>query len=221
MGLVGAGLFALLVVRVRLPVLARGRSSRCVVGTLFGAVIELVVIRRLFNAPRVIVLVATIGVAQLALAIVTALPRDRPTSARSYPPPVDRTWSDVAGVRVTGAQLAVLVVVPLVALALGWFLNRTPLGAAVQGVGREPRPRPRCTASTRSSVSTAVWAIAGFLATLSMMLVAADNGGAAKDLAHARAEHAGPRARRGGDRRHGVVPAGDARRHRHRRRRRR
>src|SRR5690349_24443778 len=36
------------------------------VGTLSGTVIELAVIRRLFKAPRVIVLVATIGVAELA-----------------------------------------------------------------------------------------------------------------------------------------------------------
>ena len=45
-----------------------------VVGTLYGALIELVVIRRLFKAPRVIVLVATIGVAQLSLPILTAYP---------------------------------------------------------------------------------------------------------------------------------------------------
>src|SRR5256885_11335998 len=38
------------------------------VGTVTGAVIELTVIRRLFHAPRVIVLVATIGVAELAQA---------------------------------------------------------------------------------------------------------------------------------------------------------
>src|SRR5688500_16725086 len=43
-------------------------------GTAAGAVVELTVIRRLFHAPRVIVLVATIGVAQLALAISTTLP---------------------------------------------------------------------------------------------------------------------------------------------------
>ena len=36
-------------------------------GPLYGAVVELVVVRRLFRAPRVIVLVATIGVAQLSL----------------------------------------------------------------------------------------------------------------------------------------------------------
>ena len=36
-------------------------------GIIYGAVVELIVIRRLFTAPRVIVLVATIGIAQLSL----------------------------------------------------------------------------------------------------------------------------------------------------------
>ena len=43
-----------------------------VLGTLTGVLIELAVIRRLFKAPRVIVLVATIGVAQLCEAITLA-----------------------------------------------------------------------------------------------------------------------------------------------------
>ena len=57
------------------PVLARGRHRGWWSAPLYGAVVELVVIRRLFDAPRVIVLVATIGVAQLALAVVTAYPK--------------------------------------------------------------------------------------------------------------------------------------------------
>ena len=44
------------------------------IGTLAGTVIELAVIRRLFHAPRVIVLVATIGVAELAQAVDARVP---------------------------------------------------------------------------------------------------------------------------------------------------
>ena len=98
---------------------------------------ELIVIRRLFFAPRVIVLVATIGIAELALAIVTAYPEiDRPR--RAVPGRHRHAWNDVAGVRVTGAQLAVLVVVPLVAIALAWFLNRTLLGRTVKASAENP-----------------------------------------------------------------------------------
>ena len=131
---------------------------------------ELVVIRRLFYAPRVIVLVATIGIAGLALAIVTAYPEITDFSA-PLPAAIDTTWSDVAGVQVTGAQLAVLVVVPLVAIALGWFLNRTLLGRTVKASAENP-DLARVQGINPKIVSTAVWAIAGFLATITMMLVA-------------------------------------------------
>src|SRR6476620_6323979 len=71
MGLVGAGLLVILNVNHGVPYwLALGTAL--VVGAVYGAVIELLVIRRLFRAPRVIVLVATIGVAQLALALLNA-----------------------------------------------------------------------------------------------------------------------------------------------------
>ena len=49
----------------------RSRSSSA---PRYGAVVELVVVRRLFRAPRVILLVATIGVAQLSLLILNAYP---------------------------------------------------------------------------------------------------------------------------------------------------
>src|SRR6476646_5619109 len=73
MGLPAAALLAVMVVRSHFPywvafVLAVATT------TIAGAVIELIVIRRLFRAPRVIVLVATIGVAQLMQAIVMLLP---------------------------------------------------------------------------------------------------------------------------------------------------
>ena len=62
------------------------------VGTLSGAVVELAVIRRLFHAPRVIVLVATIGVAELAQAVVRALPElpDGDVLQTTYPSPDPR-----------------------------------------------------------------------------------------------------------------------------------
>ncbi len=179
MGLVGASLVALLAIEYGIPFWLAAIAGLAV-GTLFGAVMELVVIRRLFYAPRVIVLVATIGISGLALAIVTAYP-DITNFSAAYPPAVDATWSDVAGLRITGAQLAVIVVVPLVTIALGWFLNRTLIGRTVKASAENP-DLARVQGINPKIVSTAVWSIAGFVATLTMMLVAADNGGAAHDL---------------------------------------
>ena len=67
MGLVGAGLFVLLVVSTTCPFWL-ALAVALVVRHALRRVVELIVIRRLFDAPRVIVLVATIGIAQLPLA---------------------------------------------------------------------------------------------------------------------------------------------------------
>ena len=216
MGLVGASLLALLVIEYEIPFWLAAIAA-LVVGTLFGTLMELVVIRRLFYAPRV----DRAGRDHRHLG---PRARDRrrpirrsPTSARRTRPAVDNTWNDVLGLRVTGAQLAVLVVVPLVAFALGWFLNRTLVGRTVKASAENP-DLARVQGINPKIVSTAVWSIAGFVATLTMILVAADNGGAAKDLLTLGPEHAGARAGGRGHREHGVVPAGDVRRSRHRRR---
>ena len=63
--------------------LRRGRS---------GALTELLVVRRLFNQPRLLLFVATLGVAQLILALQLQLP-DRSTRARH----VSRARSSTAG----------------------------------------------------------------------------------------------------------------------------
>src|SRR4029078_7334248 len=108
-----------------------------IVGTLFGVIVELVVVRRLFYAPRVIVLFATIGIAGVAEAIVTAYPKLK-DDGTSYPVATNRTWNDVLGVRITGAQLAILIAVPIVAITLGLVLNRTTLGRTVKAAAENP-----------------------------------------------------------------------------------
>jgi ABC-type branched-subunit amino acid transport system ATPase component/ABC-type branched-subunit amino acid transport system permease subunit len=174
MGMVGAGLFALLAVQYNVPYWIAALVGLGV-GTLYGAVVELMVIRRLFTAPRVIVLVATIGVAQLSLAILGAYPEIDVDGAR-FPLAVGsvRHW---AGVRISGPQLTILVVVPVVAVALGWFLTRTTAGKAVKASADNP-DRARLSGINPKLVSTFVWAIAGALATLSLSLIAGTTGSA-------------------------------------------
>ena len=65
MGLIGSALLVMLQRQLRRPVLDLARLA-LVAGVVYGAIIELVVVRRLFRAPRVILLVATIGVSQLS-----------------------------------------------------------------------------------------------------------------------------------------------------------
>ena len=87
-------------------------------------------IRRQFKAPRVIVLVATIGVAQLSLLILNAYP-DLIGEGKPFPQAVGSVWT-VGDVRLEGPQLLILVAAPVIAIALGWFLNRTLFGRTVK-----------------------------------------------------------------------------------------
>ncbi len=151
-----------------------------VVGTLVGALVELSVIRRLFRAPRVIVLVATIGVAQLAQAITLALPEYRTGSlSAAFPTPFSTTWHLPGKVVLGPGQLMALCIVPLVTVALWWGLGHTAFGESVRASSANPE-LARLTGINPKSVSTAVWAISGFLSALAVILIATESG--ASDL---------------------------------------
>ncbi len=173
LGTVGAALLALVAINYGMPYWVAALAA-LVAGTVLGVVIELVVVRRLFNAARVTLLVATIGVAQLCQAILAALPKVKGLTAAKYPLAVQGPWQ-VAGVRIGGAQLTTLVVVPVVVGALAWFLNRTVIGAAVTASSDNPR-LARTIGVNPKLVSTLVWGLAGLLSTITLVLASAQSG---------------------------------------------
>ena len=151
-------------------------ASAIAVGTLSGTVIELAVIRRLFTAPRVIVLVATIGVAELAQAVSLSLPNYRTgTLQTSFPSPLSGEWHPGAGITIRGAQLLALIAVPLITVALWWLLGHTKFGEAVRASVANP-DLARLTGINPKMVSTGVWTIAGFLSAVAVILIATDSG---------------------------------------------
>jgi len=166
-GLVGAALLPLLVIKYNFPYwLALAVSVLC--GTLFAAIVELVVIRRLFTSPRVIVLVATAGVAQLAAGVALSYPEIDERCAR-YPSPSSAVLDDVFGLRMTGNQLAVWIAGPIVVGALLWVLYRTTFGSTVEAAADNPS-LARLSGVNPKYVSTFVWTAAGLLSTVAMIL---------------------------------------------------
>ena len=174
MGVPASALMALIVINYGFPYWI-ALAIALVVGTGIGAIVELAVIRRLFKTPRVILLVATIGVAQLMQAVVAAYPDIDNSERPRFPVPIGSSWDDVAGLRVSGPQVTILVVVPVIAAALGWTLNRTTFGKSVGAAAANP-DLSRLSGISPKIVSTAVWTIAGFLATLSAVLLSGQNG---------------------------------------------
>jgi ABC-type branched-subunit amino acid transport system permease subunit len=133
-----------------------------------GALMELAVVRRLFRAPRVILLVATIGAAQLLLFLQFVLPSVERYGA--YP----RAWTDswtVGGVIVRSEHVLVLAILPALVAVLGWFLNRTKHGIAVRAAS-ENSDAARLAGISTKRLSTIVWSMAGAFAVVATVLSA-------------------------------------------------
>lgn len=139
-----------------------------------GAVVELVVVRRLFDSPRLVLLIATIGVGQiLLLARISWIPDI--TAGGSIPTAFDVTWEPTDDLRLQAREFTVLLVVPILIAALGLFLTRTRFGLAVRASASNP-DTARVFGTSPRRVSTIVWAISGAFAAATAILIAPLNG---------------------------------------------
>jgi len=143
-------------------------------GVAFAAFVELTVITRLFTAPRVILLVATIGIAQLADLFRNALPDLGIQLGARYPLPFNGEWT-VAGVRITSAEIIVLIAVPLIATGVSLLLGRTRVGKTVQAAASNA-DKARLSGINPKLVSTFVWTLSGLLAALTTVMLAGTKG---------------------------------------------
>jgi ABC-type branched-subunit amino acid transport system permease subunit/ABC-type branched-subunit amino acid transport system ATPase component len=137
-------------------------------GALSGALIELAVVRRLAKAPRVVLLVATIGVAQVLLYLQFTLPDI--ASYEAFPTAFTKQWT-VGDVIVRADHVVALVAFPALVAALAWFLNRSRHGIAVRAAADNPDAARLATINVKQ-VSTTVWALAGALAAVATVLSA-------------------------------------------------
>lgn len=136
-------------------------------GGAIGGAVELVVVRRLFRAPRLMLLVATVGLAQLLF--VASIPIARLENPGPFPTPL--TWeAEVGGLHLGSADFMVLLVAPAVIVALAWFLNRTRYGLAIRVCADNPERAELAGISTKH-MSTLVWVLSGVLATLTIVLL--------------------------------------------------
>jgi branched-chain amino acid transport system permease protein len=142
-------------------------------GMLFGFLTERIVIRPLFEAPRVTLLVATAGVALLAIAIQRWLfdNQGRPI-ARAFPR-TDRV--SVFGVDISDQKLWLIATLAVLAVLLGLFFTRTNLGLAIIGASQEPTATELVGISVRR-LSTFTWVLAALLGGLAAVIAVPDTG---------------------------------------------
>jgi ABC-type branched-subunit amino acid transport system ATPase component/ABC-type branched-subunit amino acid transport system permease subunit len=127
-----------------------------------GVLLEFAVIRRLRNASRLVVMVATIAAAQILGVFGILLPDDSPFMQKAYPEPFH--WSGhIGSLRLGAGHILVLVVAPALAIGVSLFLRYTKLGLAARAAA-ENRDAALMTGIPVKQVSLVIWALAGLFA---------------------------------------------------------
>ena len=167
-GAFGAALFVLL-----LAGYSFGYWLAFALAVLAGAAVamtaELVVVRRLFRSPRLVLLIATVGLGKIVAFGKLSLPAviaPGPIGA-----PFDAVWTPTAHIRLQAREIAVLIVVPVLIAALAWFMARTRFGLAVRASASNPDTARLYGISPRRT-STVVWTISGAFAAATAILLA-------------------------------------------------
>ncbi|MCI3948472.1 MAG: ABC-type branched-chain amino acid transport system, permease component [Acidimicrobiales bacterium] len=135
-----------------------------------GGLVELVIIRRFFTAPRLLLTVATLGLSQLLAGAALLLPRafgERVLAAR-IAPPFDLSF-EVSPIVFNANDVIALVVAPLAIAALALFLRGTSAGIAIRA-SADSADRASLLGIPVRRLQTVVWAIAGLLAYVAIFL---------------------------------------------------
>ncbi len=135
-----------------------------------GIVVELVVIRRFTRAPRLILMVATIGLSQLLTFVSIILPRlwGQNLVDQDIDVPIDVRLSD-GPPALTGDHVLALVVVPLVVAALAAFIRFTDVGVAIRA-SADSGDRAALLGIPVRRLQTVVWCLATVLSFVGVLL---------------------------------------------------
>ncbi|MDT7546630.1 MAG: branched-chain amino acid transport system permease protein [Actinomycetota bacterium] len=151
-----------------------------VAGTLSAVLTERLVVRPLFNRPKVILLVGTVGVLLLMVAIeglafqnLRNLPAFNAKSKGTFADPA----FDVgfAAYRVSWQEVLILVVLLILALGSVAFFRYSQTGTAILAVSQEPTAAAVVGISV-SRISLITWTIAGFLGSVGGLLLSPGGG---------------------------------------------
>jgi ABC-type branched-subunit amino acid transport system ATPase component/ABC-type branched-subunit amino acid transport system permease subunit len=139
-------------------------------------ILEVTVIRRLAGAPRLVLLMATIGIAQLlgfAVLVFAELLPDVPPGG-DFPTlvPKDWSWQVTRDLLVTPREISVLIAVPILILVLALFITRTRLGLMVRAAASNA-DKSRLMGIPVARTSTVVWGIAAAFTATTIIVLAA------------------------------------------------
>lgn len=172
-GAFGAAVFGLVVTRWGVPYWLAFLPALAVSAGVSG-LSEVMVVRRLRNAPRLMSIVATLGVGQFLLLFSLSI-NNQSRFGGIYPQPSWLPSFQLGPLRVQQAHVAMLVLTPLLVLGLILFLRRSKFGLAIQGSAVNP-DAARLAGIYASRMSTMAWAIAGSVSAFTAILFSPTRG---------------------------------------------
>lgn len=134
-----------------------------------GAIVESTIIRRFQHAPRLILAVATIALAQVLAGISIVIPLMFEGGGEgSFAFPLDASFA-IFPVIFDANHLMAVITVPLVMLALGSFLRFTDYGTGIRAAA-DNGDRAGLLGIPVTALSTLVWTVAAVLSALAVLL---------------------------------------------------
>jgi len=135
-----------------------------------GGIVEALILRRFSNAPRLIVAVVTLGVAQIlnALSIIIPIVWSSGSNSGTFNTPFTIQFR-VFPVLFNGNYVVALIIVPVVMVALTWFLRYTNYGVAIRAAA-DNGDRARLLGVPVKRLSTVVWVITGMMSAMAALL---------------------------------------------------
>jgi ABC-type branched-subunit amino acid transport system ATPase component/ABC-type branched-subunit amino acid transport system permease subunit len=173
MGAFGAAFFGIAATQWHIPYWVAFPLGLAV-GAGAGALSETGVIRRLRRAPRVMSVVATLGVGQLLAALAFAI-NSQAGAGTAYPQPAGLPTFRIGALLVTPSYSAMIILGPAIVIVLALFLRRSRYGLALRASAAAP-DTARMAGVFASRMSSLAWALAGAFSAFTAILTAPTQG---------------------------------------------
>ena len=166
-GAFGAAIFGLVVTRWHVPYWVAFPFGLAI-GGLVGAAAEVAVIRRLRNAPKLMSVVATLGVGTLLVTFAVAMNTTAGVGAQ-YPEPSGLPTFKIGELLVGRSYLAMMILAPIAVAGLAYFLRRSRYGLALRAAASAPETA-RLSGVFAARMSSLAWFLAGSLSAFTAIL---------------------------------------------------
>jgi len=167
-GAFGAAMMAILVIDGGVPYWLALPAGMLVAAAVASSV-EVGVVRRLARAPRLMSMVATLGVGQFLL-LVSLVANAQATSSSYFPVPPGLPTFELNGLKIGQDATGIMLLAPLTVLALTLFFTRSRYGLAIRAAALNPDAAAMAGMSPKRLTNVS-WAIAGALACLTAALL--------------------------------------------------